>query len=54
MDATIGWALSWMIGPGQVQGLADNPLAIGIVIVIVIITAAVLGLVGGVVAKVTG
>lgn len=46
IDSTLGWAISWTIGPGKPSAVV-NVLTVGVTIVFVTIVAAVLGLIGG-------
>lgn len=50
VDATCGWAASSVIGPGQVPGV--SPGMITVTVVIVTVSAGLLGALGGFVAKV--
>jgi hypothetical protein len=45
-EATLGWYLSWIIGPGR-PNVQFSPFEITFAIVFVTITAAVIGLIGG-------
>ena len=45
IEATIGWAVSWWIGPGRVEGGLATEMLIGIVLYVAIV-ATVLGAVG--------
>ena len=60
VDATIGWAISWKIGPGKIEDLPDATTisstagAISLVvftIIFAVIFATICGLIGGLVAK---
>jgi hypothetical protein len=46
-DATIGWAVSWWIGPGAPDAGDDDLASIAFTVVAVVATGAVLGLSGG-------
>ena len=46
VEATIGWAISWRIGPGRPE-TQIGPQDIALTIVIVVLTGAVFGLIGG-------
>jgi hypothetical protein len=47
VDATVGWAISWMIGPGQPTGGEYGSGAIVLTVIFVTLLAAVSGLFGG-------
>jgi 2-methylcitrate dehydratase PrpD len=51
-DATIGWAISWSIGPGYVPEAAGRPLVIAAIILYVIAIAAGCAFVGAITAKI--
>jgi hypothetical protein len=53
VDATIGWAISWAIGPGRLPVGQANASKIMNTIVIVVGLAGVLGIVGGFLSRVT-
>jgi hypothetical protein len=46
IESTLGWAISWYIGPGKVS-MEMNPVLIVATIIFVVGVAAVLGLIGG-------
>jgi hypothetical protein len=46
-DATIGWAVSWWIGPGAPDPGDDDLASIAFTVVAVVVTGAVLGVFGG-------
>jgi len=46
VESTLGWVISWNIGPGKPE-IEMNPVLIAVTIVFVIITAAIVGLFGG-------
>lgn len=46
VDSTIGWAISWTIGPGKPE-TEMNAATIGVTIVFVIIFAGMVGMFGG-------
>ena len=46
VESTIGWAISWQIGPGK-QTEEFGPAVIVVTIVFVVVTAGILGLIGG-------
>jgi len=50
-DSTLGWLISWYIGPGK-PPVEMNVVLIGITIVLVTLTAGIFGLVGGAVSLV--
>ena len=45
VEATIGWAISWIIGPGQPQ-ISFGAFTIVITVIVVTITAVIIGLLG--------
>ena len=53
VDSTLGWAISWAIGPGRPSQVIST-VAIAVTCVFVIGLGAVLGLVGGVLARAIG
>lgn len=46
VESTLGWAISWQIGPGKPTSDISS-VVIGVTVVFVIITAGILGLLGG-------
>jgi hypothetical protein len=46
VEATIGWAISWRIGPGRPE-TTIGPEDIAVTVLIVVLTGAVFGLIGG-------
>jgi hypothetical protein len=46
IESTLGWAISWMIGPGK-PSMDVNVFTIGLTVAFVTLSAAVVGLVGG-------
>lgn len=46
VEATIGWAISWRIGPGR-PDTRIGPEDIAVTVLIVVVTGAVFGLIGG-------
>jgi hypothetical protein len=46
-DATVGWAVSWWIGPGAPDPGDDDVTSIALTVVAVVFTGAALGLCGG-------
>ena len=53
VDASAGWALSWAIGPGRLPGLVLTPTRWIQVALIVVVTAAGMAVIGGLVARFT-
>jgi hypothetical protein len=51
LDATLGWAISSVLGAVPTRGAALTPLSIGFVVLGVVFTGWVLGLVGGAVGR---
>lgn len=54
VEATLGWGVSWLIGPGQPPGSSDQvpvALTLGVTIIIVIATASAIGAIGGLLGK---
>jgi hypothetical protein len=49
IDSTVGWYISWLIGPGRPRSEIDN-MRIGQIISIVTLKGAALGLIGGLLA----
>ena len=49
VDATCGWGLSWVIGPGQVDGA--SPGMVVVTVALVTLSAAILGAVGAFLAR---
>jgi hypothetical protein len=54
VDAPLGWAISWLIGPGQPPAAAQTPSMLILGMLIAIGSAAAFGLTGGVVAQLIG
>ena len=48
IDATLGWTISWWIGPGRPPGGFAHPAMVAVTIPIVIVIGGLLGLLGGV------
>ena len=46
VDSTLGWIISWTIGPGK-PDIEMDPVLIAATVVFVMIVAAILGLIGG-------
>lgn len=60
VDSTIGWAISWKIGPGKIDDFSDSATISAIAgaiseivftIIFAVIAAAICGLIGGLIAK---
>jgi hypothetical protein len=47
VDATIGWAVSWWIGPGAPDSGVDDAAAIALTVAVAVSTGAAVGLCGG-------
>ena len=49
-DSTLGWYISWIVGPGRIEG-EMNSATISIMVVFVMVTASILGLLGGLMSR---
>lgn len=47
VEATLGWAISWIIGPGRLSEVPFWAIAVVFTVILVTITALIIGLLGG-------